>query len=88
MASAAYSVLTPIPVWRILSLFSSREESERAFAGSVESQQLYPKVVYSYGQTPTYPTLCEYRVVAELLVDSQSALVPCSLGKLKTAALC
>ena len=30
VALAAYSVLTPIPVWRILVLFSNREESERA----------------------------------------------------------
>ena len=51
VASAAYSVLTPIQVWRILVPFSSREESKRAIEGLVESHQLYPKVVYSYGQT-------------------------------------
>ena len=50
-AFAAESVLSPISVWRILSFVSNREDSKRAFAGSVESQQLCPTTVDSYGQT-------------------------------------
>ena len=37
-------VLTPVPVWHILVLFSNREESKKGSVGSVESQLLYPKV--------------------------------------------
>ena len=41
-AFAVESVLTPIHVWRTLLFVSNRENSKRTFAGSVESQQLYP----------------------------------------------
>ena len=46
-AFAVESVLTHF----ILLFVSNREDSKRTFAGSVESQQLYPTAIYSYGQT-------------------------------------
>ena len=51
VASAAYSVLTPIPVWRILVLFSNRERSERAVQAQLSPSYCILKSVYSYGQT-------------------------------------
>ena len=50
-AFAVKCVLTPILVWRILLFVSNRDDSKRPFAGSVESQQLYPTALDSYAHT-------------------------------------
>ena len=50
-ALAEDSVLTPIPVWRILVLFINREESERAVLAQLSHSDCILKSVYSYSQT-------------------------------------
>ena len=50
-ALAEDSGLTPIPVWRILVLFSSREGSERAVKAQWIPSYCILWFVYSYGQT-------------------------------------
>ena len=51
VALAAYSVLTPIPVWHILVLFSNREESKRAVLAQLIHSYCILKSVYSYGKS-------------------------------------